>query len=76
MQTPPEKAPGPDGYIEAFYKSYWNTVKEDVVGVIHDILSLRANCWNLLNSTNIALIVKKMEHITLETIGQLVSCTT
>ena len=26
-----EKAPGPDGYIGAFYKSSWTVIKEDVL---------------------------------------------
>jgi hypothetical protein len=64
MQTPSEKAPGPDGYMRAFCKLCWDMIKEDVVGAIQDIFSLRANYWNLLNSNllnsaNIELIMKK-----------------
>jgi hypothetical protein len=50
MQSPSEKAPGLDGCIDAFYKQCWGMIKGDVVGVIQELFSLRANCWNLLNS--------------------------
>jgi hypothetical protein len=59
MQLPPEKAPSPDGYIGAFNKKCWHTVKDDVVRAIQDLFALRVNRWNLLNSANITLIAKK-----------------
>jgi hypothetical protein len=57
--TPAEKSPSPDGYIGAFYKLFWDTIKEDLTAAIREIFDLRARCWNLLNSANVALIPKK-----------------
>jgi hypothetical protein len=34
MHTPMEKAPGPDGYIGAFYKKCWDIIKTDVVAAL------------------------------------------
>jgi hypothetical protein len=54
-----EKAPGLDGYIGAFYKIYWDTIKDYLVGAVQQIFQLRAKAWELLNSANVALILKK-----------------
>jgi hypothetical protein len=59
MQTPPEKSPGPDGYIGAFYKKCWPIIKTDLVQAIRQIFELRADAWELLNSANVTLIAKK-----------------
>jgi hypothetical protein len=48
----------PDGYIGAFFKHGWNIVKLDVVQALREIFALRGECWNLLNSTDVALIAK------------------
>jgi hypothetical protein len=49
---------GPDGYIGAFFKHGCNIVKLDVVQALREIFALRGECWNLLNSTDVALIAK------------------
>jgi retron-type reverse transcriptase len=59
MQTPNEKAPRPNGYIGVFYKSCWDIIKMDVMAALQEMFELRAGCWNLLNTANIALIAKK-----------------
>jgi hypothetical protein len=59
MATSLEKAPGPDGYIGAFFKSCWGIVKQDLVAAIQEIFALRAGRWNLLNSANVVLLEKK-----------------
>jgi predicted NAD-dependent protein-ADP-ribosyltransferase YbiA (DUF1768 family) len=74
LQTAPEKAPGLDGYIGAFFKACWDIVKHDLIAALTEIFELRLGCWNLLNSANIVLIEKK-ECNALETIGLSVSCT-
>jgi hypothetical protein len=42
MQTAPEKTTKPDGFIGAFYKLCWETVKGDIIGVIKEFFALRA----------------------------------
>jgi hypothetical protein len=59
LATAPEKAPGPDGYIGAFFKVCWDIIKVDLIDAIFEIFALRAGCWNLLNSANIILLQKK-----------------
>jgi hypothetical protein len=59
MQTPSEKAPGPDGCIGSFYKEFWDIIKLDIISVIKEMFALRASYWNLLNSANVTLIEKK-----------------
>lgn len=54
-----EKAPGPDGFTGLFYKKCWGTVCEDLLMAINQLHSLKADLWNVLNSSNIALIPKK-----------------
>jgi hypothetical protein len=44
MQSALEKAQGPDGYIGAFYKFYWETIKTDLIGAITEMFALRAGC--------------------------------
>jgi hypothetical protein len=58
-QMPTEKAPGPDGYIGAFYKKYWEIIKADLVAAIQQIFQLKAKAWELLNPANITLIAKE-----------------
>jgi hypothetical protein len=59
MEIPSEKAPGPDGYIGAFYKTCWSTIKTDMALAIKQIFDLRVEAWELLNSANVALLPKK-----------------
>jgi hypothetical protein len=59
MATAPEKAPGSDGYIGAFFKRCWEIVKQDLVAAIQEIFALRVGCWNLLNSANVVSLEKK-----------------
>jgi hypothetical protein len=44
MATAPEKAPGSDGFIGAFFKSCWKIVKQELVAAIQGIFALRAGC--------------------------------
>jgi hypothetical protein len=59
MQIPLEKVLRPNGYICAFYKICWDIIKVDLIAVIKENFDPWAGCWNLLNSTNVALIPKK-----------------
>jgi hypothetical protein len=57
--TASDKAPGPDGFSGAFFKACWNTIKADVMSVIHQFSNLQTSNLHWLNSANIALIPKK-----------------
>jgi hypothetical protein len=61
MQMSTEKVSGPDGYIGGGggYKSCWNIIHADLVAALKQIFGLREEAWELLNSTNIALLPKK-----------------
>ena len=56
--TPGDKAPGPDGFTRAFFKSCWEIVKSDVVAVIA-LFVMNSQGFDLLNSANIILLPKK-----------------
>lgn len=59
FSIPSVKDPGPDGFIDAFFKSCWETIKGDVVTAIMRMADLRGDCMHLLNSANIVLLTKK-----------------
>jgi hypothetical protein len=54
-----ENAPRPDGFIGAFYIKCWEIVKNKVVQSVRQLSQLRGNTFNLLNTTNIVLLLKK-----------------
>ena len=58
-KTASDKAPGPDGFTGAFFKSCWNIIKVDIMAVVNQFGALHTNNFHWLNSTNIALIPKK-----------------
>ena len=58
-KTASDKAPSPDGFTGAFFKACWDTIKEDVMAVIHQFSSLHCSNLHWLNSANIALLPKK-----------------
>jgi hypothetical protein len=53
---PKENAPGPDGFIGAFYHKCWGIVKGEVTAAVHQFSQLRGGTLNLLNMTNIVLL--------------------
>ena len=58
-QMPFDKAPGPDGYTGAFFRSCWDIIKVDVDKAANAFHSLRTSSFALLNSANMVLIPKK-----------------
>ena len=54
-----EKAPGPDSYIGAFYKSSWGLIKEDVLQAINYFYNRHDQHFNLSNNAHIVLLPKK-----------------
>jgi len=57
-QLPQDKAPGPDGYTDLFFRTCWPIIKLDVIAAINAFYDLRCADFNLLNKANIVLIPK------------------
>ncbi|WVZ86569.1 hypothetical protein U9M48_033328, partial [Paspalum notatum var. saurae] len=57
-QSPPDKAPGPDGFTGAFYRSCWPTIKADLMAVMNSLHSRRFLNFDLLDKANIVLLPK------------------
>ena len=54
-----EKAPGPNGYIAAFWHSNWEIVKGDILNIFTDFHSI-GKFVKSLNSTFIVMVPKKV----------------
>ncbi|WVZ83395.1 hypothetical protein U9M48_030553 [Paspalum notatum var. saurae] len=62
---PNDRAPGPDGFIGAFYKAAWNTVKPDIMATL-DAFHWGNDCgFGRLNNGLIILLPKKSDACTL-----------
>ncbi|WVZ79028.1 hypothetical protein U9M48_026656 [Paspalum notatum var. saurae] len=57
-QSPPDKAPGPDGFTGAFYRSCWSLIKVDLMAVMNSLHCQRFLNFDLLNRANIVLVPK------------------
>ncbi|WVZ96660.1 hypothetical protein U9M48_042270 [Paspalum notatum var. saurae] len=57
-QSPPDKAPGPDGFTGAFYKTCWPIIKADIMAVMNSLHSQRFLDFDLLNTANVVLLPK------------------
>ncbi|WMV42285.1 hypothetical protein MTR67_035670 [Solanum verrucosum] len=53
-----EKAPGPDGFPMSFYLIFWEVMKEDIKGMIHEFYN-NQRTERSFNATFVALIPKK-----------------
>lgn len=59
FSMPAEKAPGPDGFIGAFYKAAWEIIKEDLLKAVISFFNRNTLQLRDLNSTFICLLPKK-----------------
>jgi len=60
-----DKAPGPDGYIGAFYKASWEVIKGDLLAAINYFFSQHDQHFQHLNSAHLILIPKKLDALKL-----------
>ena len=61
FDMPREKAPGPDDFIGLFFRSCWDTISEDLMASITQLVERGDGGAPLLNSANIVLIPKKTD---------------
>ena len=59
MQMPTEKAPGPDGFTWAFYRTCWPIIKSEVIASFHCLYNLHTGPLPKLNTATITLLPKK-----------------
>eukprot|EP00253_Pinus_taeda_P017777 PITA_17777 len=52
-----EKAPGPDGFTVAFYRTHWEIIKKDFVRMVNNFFS-KSKLGNNIKSSHLALIPK------------------
>jgi hypothetical protein len=60
-----DKAPGPDGFIGAFFKSAWQIVKNDILAAVNFFYQQHSQHLKHLNSAHLVLLPKKLEAETL-----------
>lgn len=58
QDMPADRAPGPDGYTGAFYKSSWAVIKQDIMAAINATLFGDCRAFGRLNGALIALLPK------------------
>lgn len=61
FSMPSDKAPGPDGYTCAFFKTCWGIVGNDLTAALNYLYQLNSQGFKLLSSANIVLLPKKTE---------------
>jgi hypothetical protein len=62
---PNDKALGPDGFMGRFYKTCWQTIKNDIMAAVKAVWRRDFRNFRLLNSAFITLLPKKAdaEHV-------------
>lgn len=60
-EMPPEKAPGPDGFIGCFYKKCWSIIKEDLIQALTFFYNNQTSKLGLVNTVHIVLLPKNQE---------------
>ena len=56
-----DKAPGPDGYIGAFYKESWQLIKDDLLAAINYFYNHHKQHFKTVNTAHLILIPKKSD---------------
>ena len=55
---PSDRAPGPDGFIGAFFQKAWNVIKRDILSTLHKLFLDNGRGFGRLNQALISLIPK------------------
>jgi hypothetical protein len=50
---PSDKAPGPDGFTGAFFKTCWKIIKGNITAALNSLFMLNSQGFELLNSANV-----------------------
>ena len=58
---PPDRAPGPDGFIGAFYQKAWAVIKPDIMAAMLKLYVGDRRGYGKLNKAHIVLIPKKAD---------------
>jgi hypothetical protein len=58
-EMPSDKAPGPDGFIGAFYKRAWPTIKPEIMAAVTKLYVGDGRAFSRLNRALITLVPKK-----------------
>lgn len=61
MEIAADKAPGPDGFIGAFYKASWEVIKDDLLAAVNFFFNQHDQHFQLLNTAHLILIPKKSD---------------
>ena len=61
LEIATDKAPGPDGYIGAFYRASWGVIKEDLLAAVNFFFNQHEQHFQHLNSAHLILIPKRSD---------------
>lgn len=63
-EMPSDRAPGPDGYTGAFYKSAWGVIQQDIMTGLNALLFSDSRAFDRLNSALVVLLPKRPDAAT------------
>jgi hypothetical protein len=58
-EMPPDRAPGPNGFTGAFFKTAWTVIKDDVMAAINTLFFGHNGAFDKLNNAFVVLLPKK-----------------
>lgn len=68
-EIPPDRAPGPDGFIGLFYHKAWPVIKNDIMAALLKLFVGDSRGFNKLNKAHIVLIPKTPEALDVRDYG-------